>query len=256
PCIGEQIYKHVDFEGQRITGRAAAELLLEKQLKGLELMAAAGAVCKVNCVAIKGINDRHIAAVTKKARKLGAYIANIMPLIPVEGSSFEGMPMISNKEIAALREESAVNLLQMKHCKQCRADAVGTLDNDRSIDYRDLSETAATPAQKKRYAVATKSGKVVDQHFGHAEEFYIYETDGVTTAFVERRDVGKYCAGVEECEDKDSVMKGMLKAFSDCDGVLALRVGYSPTEKLKANGIRVITTYDRIEHAVAQAANS
>jgi nitrogenase cofactor biosynthesis protein NifB len=254
PAIGEKIYKHINLDGKHITGREAAEILLANQLKGLEIMARAGIVCKVNCVAIKGVNDRHIAAVTKKASELGAYIANIMPLIPVKGSVFEDMPMISNKEIAALREESGINILQMKHCRQCRADAIGTLDNDRSIDYRALSETAP-PTQKKRFAVASKSGTLVDQHFGHAEEFYIYESDGAKTAFIERRSVEKYCTGAEACDDKDSIMEGVLKACSDCDGVLALRIGYSPTEKLKAKGIRVITTYDRIEHAVAQAAS-
>ena len=38
--------------------------------------------------------------------------------------------------------------------------------------------TPANPKQKLRLAVASKGYGLVDQHFGHADSFLIYEVDG------------------------------------------------------------------------------
>ncbi len=63
-----------------------------------------------------------------------------MQLIPVAGSAFEDMPLVNNKEIMAMRKKCEVHIKQMYHCKQCRADAIGTLGNDVSIEYRGCTE--------------------------------------------------------------------------------------------------------------------
>lgn len=147
----------------------------------------------------------------------------------------------------------------MYHCRQCRADAVGTLDNDQSIEYRTCSGSAPNNPLKavQKFAVATKSGVLVDQHFGHATAFYIYESNGDTARFIEKRLVKNYCSGTEDCsEDKKSEMDRILTAVADCNGVLALRTGDAPSQKLESKGIKVISTYDRIEEAVIKAASS
>jgi MoaA/NifB/PqqE/SkfB family radical SAM enzyme len=79
---------------------------------------------------MKGVNDRHIEAVVKKAAEAGAYMSNIMQLIPVKGSEFENLELVTNREIKAIRKQNEAHLKQMYHCMQCRADAVGTLEND------------------------------------------------------------------------------------------------------------------------------
>ena len=95
---------------------------------------------------------------------------------------------------------------------------------------------------------------LVDQHFGQASEFYIYESDGEKARFLERRSVAKYCQGSEVCEEKTERMDRLLDTIKDCGSVLALRIGDSPQQRLKEMGIRVIATYDRIEDAVNKAA--
>ncbi len=255
--IGAEIYNHVNYMGIRFTGEAAAAILLANQLSGLKYLASRGIICKVNCVALKGINDGHIYEVTKKVKEIGVYITNIMPHIPVEGSCFEDLDRLNNKEINELREKCEVNIKQMRHCRQCRADAIGTLDNDLSIEYRGCSQKSADDElslPQAKFAVATKSGMLVDQHFGHADEFYIYESNGKDAKFIEKRTVSKYCTGSENCDDKKSKIDTILNAVSDCNGVLALRIGESPSQKLKDSGIEVISTYDRIEDAVKTAA--
>lgn len=259
PAIGAKIYKHVDYMGTTYTGEAAAAILMANQMAGLKYLTERGLVCKVNIVMLRGINEEHIETVVKKVKELGCEITNIMQLIPVKGSAFENIQQVSNKEITALRKKCEGHLKQMYHCRQCRADAIGTLDNDVSIDYRSSCGGGCgktEPATKKRYAVASKSGMLVDQHFGHATEFFIYEFDGKTARFVETRSVSKYCAGAEECGDSEDKIGAIINTIKDCNGILALRIGDAPTQKLKALGIEIYTTYDRIEDAVKTAAQS
>ncbi|MPN07027.1 FeMo cofactor biosynthesis protein NifB [bioreactor metagenome] len=107
----------------------------------------------------------------------------------------------------------------------------------------------------QRVAVATSSGILVDQHFGHAKEFYIYESDGIKVKFIEKRQAIAYCTGQSECDDgKDDKIENIISSIKDCGTVLALRIGSSPSKRLAAIGIRSITTYDRIEDAVKKAA--
>lgn len=257
PEIGAKIYKYVDYMGTRYIGTAGAAILMANQLAGLRYLTERGIVCKVNTVVLKGINDTHIEAVAKKVSELGVYLSNIMQMIPVEGSAFESLGLTSLKEINEIRKTCEPSIRQMYHCQQCRADAIGTLDNDVSIQFCNAGAVPQPPLTKerKKYAVASKSGMLVDQHFGQAQEFYIYESDGRTARFVEKRKVDQYCNGVEECGEKESKIDTILAAVNDCSGVLALRIGDSPTRKLQGKGIRVIATYDRIEDAVKKAAS-
>ncbi|MCL1931732.1 MAG: hypothetical protein FWF55_07945 [Treponema sp.] len=103
-----------------------------------------------------------------------------------------------------------------------------------------------------RFAVASKTGAIVDLHFGHADRFFIYESDETETRFIETRSVSKYCDG-SGC-DKEDKWASVIRAVSDCDAVLAVRIGPTPEKRLQENGIYVITTYERVETAVSQAA--
>jgi len=252
PAIGAKIYRHVFYMGRTYAGAEGAAILLANQLAGIRMLADAGIMCKINCVTLKGINDHHIREVTKTAAELGAFMTNIMPHIPVKGSAFEGLERMTNREIEAIREQCGAHIKQMTHCRQCRSDAAGTLDEDISINF---SDPAPQPAEGKRmrFAVATKSGAVVDTHFGHANEFYIYESDVSNTRFVETRKVSKYCSG-PECGDRGDRWDSVIRAVADCEAVLALRIGPTPEKRLKENGIDAIMTYERVETAVVRAA--
>lgn len=255
PEIGAQIYSHVEYMGTRFTGKAGASLLLANQLAGLRYLTEKGVVCKVNTVVLKGINDFHIKQVAKTMADLGIYMTNIMQMIPVKGSAFEHLRLTSMKDINVIRKECEPFVRQMYHCRQCRADAIGTLDHDLSIEFSGCG-AGQKPENKdsvRRYAVASKNGILVDQHFGHAEEFYIYESDGKKVRFVEKRPIDKYCTGIRDCDEKTDKIGAVLAAINDCSGVLALRIGDSPTQRMQERGIQVISTYDRIENAIQKA---
>ncbi|MDR2694098.1 MAG: radical SAM protein [Chitinispirillales bacterium] len=252
PAVGAKIYRRISYMGKTYSGTEGASILLASQLAGIKMLADAGIICKVNCVTLKGINDNHIPEVVKTVSELGVFMANIMPHIPVKGSAFEGLDRVTNIEITALRKSCGAYVKQMSHCRQCRSDAAGTLDDDRSIEF--CGDTVKLETGKRmRFAVATKSGAIVDLHFGHAGEFYIYESDAADTRFVETRKVGKYCGG-PDCSVKEDKWEPIIRAVADCAAVLAMRIGPTPEKRLRENGIDAIMTYDRVENAVARAA--
>jgi MoaA/NifB/PqqE/SkfB family radical SAM enzyme len=110
------------------TGLEAGKKLLENQLKGIEMVLEKKMICKINIVTLLGINDEHISDIVRKVKDMGCFITNIMPFIPVQGSTFENLPVASLEKVMKLRKMNEEILPQMYHCKQCRADAIGTLE--------------------------------------------------------------------------------------------------------------------------------
>jgi nitrogenase cofactor biosynthesis protein NifB len=275
PKIGAKVYKYVEYLGIKYIGEQAASILMANQLTGIKMLTSKGIICKVNIVMLKGINDEHIPEVVKKVKELGGTITNIMQLIPVKGSAFENLPLVSNKEIMEMRSACGETMKQMYHCKQCRADAIGTLDNDRSLEFssckgscsdteKSVEEIANIAKEVMRnrqenkvlkFAAATKSGMIVDQHFGQVSELYIYEYINGSAIFKEKRNINKYCTGNEACEETEDKISMIINTISDCDGIIAMRIGEAPSKKLEKKGINVFTTYDRIEEAVKNAAS-
>jgi nitrogenase cofactor biosynthesis protein NifB len=277
PAIGARIYREVDYMGVRHEGEQGAAILMANQLAGIAMLVRAGVVCKVNVVMVKGVNDGHVEDIVRRVRGLGATIANIMQMIPVSGSVFEGMPLVSNKELTVLRKRCEGIMPQMHHCQHCRADAVGLLGEDRSAilfggaaskpgPIVEKSE-AQGPRKARRIAVASRSGVVVDQHFGFADQFYIYESDGSDTRLLEARHIGKGPGGCGMCGQgggRGDGAKGLdagkiakaLAAVSDCEAVLAMRIGESPRRQLADRGIAVFATCDDIDRAVREAATA
>jgi MoaA/NifB/PqqE/SkfB family radical SAM enzyme len=255
PKIGAKIYSEVNIFGIKHTGEKAAEILLKNQLAGIKILVALGIVTKVNVVMIKGINDHHIEEVIKTVKELGVYISNIMPLIPASGSVFENMPLTSNKELNDLRKSCEVHLNQMYHCKQCRADAIGTLGDDCSQDFRETPVISKKEGLSENidfsytFAVSTRSGKAIDEHFGHTKEFSIYKFENGEVEFVDTRAVEKFCNGPSEC-DEDERLDRIIKTIEDCDVILTMRIGHSPQKILESKGKLVVQVYGKIEDEI------
>lgn len=258
PEIGALIYKEINYMGKKLTGTAAAEILIRNQLEGLTYLVMNGVVCKVNIVMIKGINDKHIEAVVERVKECGAFITNIMPLIPAKGSGFENMPLTSNKELNELRKKCGVIMEQMYHCKQCRADAIGTLEKDCSSEFRtkkmdEDSDNEKLEEKNYTFAIASKSGLHVDNHFGKVDELYIYSYKNTNIDFVEKRPIKKYCSGEEHCDDEESHLKGIMNTIKDCNGLIVMRIGYKPSKFMKEHNIKIFETCDTIPFAIKGA---
>ena len=91
-----------------------------------------------------------------------------------------------------------------------------------------------------RLAVATKDGRAISEHFGHAKLFYIYDVSPEQCQLVEQRHVDHYCLGGHS--DK-SALAGILETISDCKAVFVSKIGDGPAEKLQARGIEAVAEY-------------
>ncbi|MBC2580714.1 nitrogenase cofactor biosynthesis protein NifB [Clostridium sp. DJ247] len=281
--IGGKIYKWINYLGNNLTGEEAGATLLNNQLSGLKYLTSKGVICKVNIVMIKGINDQHIPDIVKKVKECGAYVTNIMRMIPVEGSVFANLSSVSNAELNEMRKKCQLDLRQMYHCKQCRADAIGILSQDISADFRDKGcesngcgskgcgsinklkekdieriennkeESIKDDKKAYRFAISSKSGINIDQHFGHASEFYIYDYINGEIKFVEKRSIDKYCNGVEECDEHEDKILRIIEKIKECDAVLTFRVGFEPTKKLVEKGIQIFQMYEPINKGIEKA---
>jgi nitrogenase molybdenum-iron protein NifN len=213
---------------------------------------------------LKGLNDAGIPSIAEKARNAGADLCNIMQLIPVKGSLFEHLPPASNAELTELKRSCGNILPQMYHCRQCRADAVGTLDQDLSRAFAGPGPGGEpVPSGKgaggppsgipRRFAVASKTGMIVDQHFGHAKGFGIYEYDRGKVNFIEKREISQYCFGPAGCGETEETMAAIMKTIADCSGLISTRIGGPPRARLEGNGVKVWTSCDYISAAVEDA---
>ena len=286
PEIGAKIYPWIYWNNKRIRGVKAAKILIEQQQKGLEMLVAKGILVKVNSVLIPGVNDEHLKEVSKIVKSKGAFLHNVMPLIAeAEHGTFYGVMGQRSpepEELQDLQDACAGDMNMMRHCRQCRADAVGLLGEDRGdeftmdkiesmdIDYEaamvkraaihaaikeELDEKAAKKARLaglsvpsvgapgKKYrpvmmAVATSGGGLINQHFGHAREFLVYEASADGVRFIGHRKVDQYCVGNDTCGEKESALSGSIRALKGCEAVLCSKIGFEPWGDLEAAGIQ------------------
>jgi nitrogen fixation protein NifB len=278
PEIGARIYPWIFFDHQRWEGVEASQILHRRQMEGLEALTAKGVLVKVNSVLIPGINDAHLADVNRAVRARGAFLHNVMPLIsdPAHGTYFglSGQRGPSPSELRIVQDHLGADARLMRHCRQCRADAVGLLGEDRGAEFtRDkLQETKPfDPAQREMYltvvereradrqkakeaaavahqtqdapvlvAVATKGGGRINLHFGHASEFQIYEVGPHGARFIGHRRTDKYCVGGHGEAD---AMATTLAALEGIAAVFAAKIGERPRQRLKQAGIAAIDAY-------------
>jgi nitrogen fixation protein NifB len=281
PEIGAKIYPWIFYKHKRYTGVEAAKLLTERQMQGLEMLTERGILCKVNSVMIPGINDKHLVEVNRAVKSRGAFLHNIMPLIsaPEHGTVFglTGQRGPTAQELKALQDSCEGEMNMMRHCRQCRADAVGLLGEDRSAEFTtekimqmevkyDLDSRKAyqTKVEEERQAVvaakhaeleslagaasdikiliavATKGSGRINEHFGHAKEFQVYELSTAGAKFVGHRRVDLYCKGGYGEEDS---LETIIRAINDCAAVFVAKIGGCPRDTLKAAGIEPVDKY-------------
>ncbi len=285
PEIGAQIYPWIYWNNRRIHGVKGAKILIEQQQKGLEMLTERGILVKVNSVMIPGVNDKHLEEVSRIVKSKGAFLHNVMPLIsePEHGTFYGvmGQRGPSPEELQNLQDACAGDMNMMRHCRQCRADAVGLLGEDRGdeftiekieemdIDYgkamkvraavhagieEELAEkevkkaklvssmdSAAQPLKEYRpmlMAVATSGQGLINQHFGHATEFLVYEASTKGIRFISHRKVDQYCIGNDTCGEKESALAGSIRALEGCEVVLCSKIGFEPWGLLEDAGIQ------------------
>lgn len=147
PEIEAQMISHAIYNGKKYTGLEAARIMIENQLKGIQMAIDAGIVVKINTVLVPGINDHHIIEIAKKMHEMGVYIMNIMPLI--NQAKFAHIVPPTPEERQAIQDICEPYVQQMRHCRQCRSDAYGLLGDDKSQLSKNRHETIKLQMKKK-----------------------------------------------------------------------------------------------------------
>ncbi len=99
-----------------------------------------------------------------------------------------------------------------------------------------------------RVAVASNDGKYVNQHFGHAQQFLIFDVDpDGAYEFLEIRKNLPSCKGGESNETE---RMATLKIIKDCDAVVVSRIGQGAADFLVSSGIKPYIIPDFIENAL------
>ena len=290
PEIGTKIYPWIFYKGNRYTGLEASQILHERQMQGLEMLTARGILTKINSVMIPGVNDEHLIEVNKWVKARGAFLHNVMPLIsdPAHGTHYglSGQRGPTAMELKALQDKLEGGAKLMRHCRQCRADAVGLLGEDRGQEFtKDLlpEEVAYDASKREAYrevvarergdhvaakqeaisevraaasdgklliAVATQGGGRINVHFGHAREFQVYEASPKGIVFVGHRKVEQYCQGGW---GEDATLDSVIATLDGVEVVLCSKIGDCPKEQLAEAGIEVADAlaHEYIESAVA-----
>jgi len=245
PTIGQAIYAWVREEPRIFRGLAAAEVLLDRQLKAVAALKAHGVTVKINSIIIPGINDHHIPAVARRMAELGADIINCVPLYSVDDTPFADVPSPTSAQTAAIREAASVYLPIMTHCARCRADAVGLLGAPLGAEtVTRLAACASLPIRPNDHrpyvAVATQEGVLINQHLGEATELAIFRQNGDRFERVETRRTPPAGGG-------DRRWQALAETLGDCRCLLVSSAGNSPCTVLKSHGIRVVMMEGLIE---------
>jgi nitrogen fixation protein NifB len=248
PAIGAKIYSWVRDHKTIYRGEEGARILLERQLASIKALKAAGVTLKINTILVPGINEEHVAVVAEEMRALGADVMNCIPLYPVTGTPFADKTELPAAEVKKVRAEISKIIPQMEHCSRCRADAVGLLGADQSLELVNLMRDSANGllddrAGRPYVAVASMEGILINQHLGEAEKLWIFEYDEINPKLVAMRDAPP--AG-----DGNQRWRELAKTIEDCHSILVSGVGRAPRWVMEDSGLRVIEASGLIAQAM------
>lgn len=283
PEVGQHIYPWIYFRHRRWTGLDASKILHERQMAGLDALVSRNVLVKVNSVLIPGINDEHLVEVNRVVRNRGAFLHNVTPLISdaAHGTHFgvTGQREPTHEELSSLRDRLGVGARTMRHCRQCRADAVGMLGEDLGSQFT-MDRLGETPsydptaraayravAERERFehqeaqraareelravsagptvlvGVTSRGGARINEHFGHAKELHVFEVSRLGVRFVGQRKIPVYCQGGW---GDDEALEGIVDALRGIRAVLCARVGACPKDALAAAGTEISDAYARM----------
>ena len=101
-----------------------------------------------------------------------------------------------------------------------------------------------------RIAVTSKDGRLVDTHFGHAEEIRFYDVDENGVRYLGSKPVEKYC-------DRDAACgtggKDAISALAGCAALVTRMIGAAPERALSEMGLSCFVDFEGVEDALRKA---
>jgi len=102
-----------------------------------------------------------------------------------------------------------------------------------------------------RIAVASTDGKTINEHFGKAASFLIYDLGKESRTFVEKRSVTPLNCESEHTEES---LASNIEALKDCTAVVVVKIGGPVKRAFEINGISIFEKTDSIDNALSKLA--
>ena len=104
-----------------------------------------------------------------------------------------------------------------------------------------------------RIAIASKSGTEVDQHFGHAERFLIFDFHQGSPRQVAEIQVEKYCSFDPAHPFRPDQFNAIVEALAGCQAIVTARIGDYPRLELEKAGLAHLSATGPIEPVLRAA---
>jgi predicted Fe-Mo cluster-binding NifX family protein len=88
-------------------------------------------------------------------------------------------------------------------------------------------------------AVASKDGRDINQHFGHAERFLIFEVGDGDAKLVDEKKVERYCSYDQDHPLRAHLLAAIAEALAGCRAVVCAQIGQGPQMEMERLGIDV-----------------
>ncbi len=115
-----------------------------------------------------------------------------------------------------------------------------------------MDKSVSNQLEERLYkvAIASSDGIVVNQHFGRANTFFIYEVAGIGNyRFLETRIVTPVCEGGNHDEEK---LCSNISKFKDCKYILVSQIGRGAANKMEQSGIMPMELPGMIEESLGK----
>jgi len=103
-------------------------------------------------------------------------------------------------------------------------------------------------------AVASRDGKEINEHFGKARRFLIYEVHGEVVTFVEEKVVERYCSDEPDHGLRKPLIERIAATLGGCRAVLCAQIGPAPQMELESLGMQVYSVTGPIPRTLAEMA--
>ena len=103
-------------------------------------------------------------------------------------------------------------------------------------------------------AVASKDGKEINQHFGHAERFLIFDVESGNAKLVDERKVERYCSYDPEHPLRGHLLCSIAEALAGCRAVVSAQMGEHPKAELEKLGVEPFVTSGSIKLTLVELA--
>jgi predicted Fe-Mo cluster-binding NifX family protein len=88
-------------------------------------------------------------------------------------------------------------------------------------------------------AVVSKDGTSIDQHFGHAERFLIYDVEGNEVRLVDEKKVERYCSADADHPLRGHILQEIATVLAGCRAIVCTRIGQVPQMEMERLGLDV-----------------